>query len=254
MVYNSDLKLPELLDRRPSKKIADPKDVGDQPKPDILPLTETGDIGASKLQSHSFADMFPMMRDEDFGALVVSISKDGLEEPIVIYEGKILDGRNRYAACSEAGIEPNTVEYKGDDPLEYVLRKNLHRRQLQTSQRAMVAGKMADLPQGGDHKSGDFKASNGGLKIDDVARILNVSAKTVERAKSILASGDEGLIEAVESGTKSVSAAAKQLTKSSNPVDPLPEGERQCQKLQKLWSNTGSEGRELFRKVIGATT
>ncbi len=232
-----------------------PLDNDDKAKPNDSLSKETDNIGPDYIQPHPIADMFPRMQGKDFADLVTSIKEYGLEEPIVTFEEKILDGRNRYAACTEAEVAPEFDEYEGTDPLGFVLRKNLHRRQLQTSQRALIAARMANLPQGGDHKSGDFKTSIDGLKIDDAAEILNVSPKTIERAKTVLASGDDKLIEAVESGEVSVSAAANKISPPGKPTGtPLTDAEEQCQKLLKLWDKAGDEGQALFLKAIRPTT
>lgn len=61
------------------------------------------------------------------------------KEPIWIYDGKILDGRNRYKACVELGITPEFRQYRGADPLQFVLSLNLARRHLNSSQCAFVA-------------------------------------------------------------------------------------------------------------------
>ena len=55
--------------------------------------------------------------------------------------GSILDGRNRYAACRLAGVEPEFTTYDGDDPEGYALAVNAQRRDLTKSQRAMVAAR-----------------------------------------------------------------------------------------------------------------
>ena len=94
---------------------------------------------------HEVASLFPLLSGSAFSDLVVDIRQSGLLEPIVVdSEGRILDGRNRYRACLEAGVEPRFVEWKGDGPLiELSLRLNLRRRHLNESQRAMVAARLA---------------------------------------------------------------------------------------------------------------
>jgi ParB-like nuclease family protein len=90
---------------------------------------------------HPLANLLPPMTDEEFNDLVADIKKNGLIEPITIYEDKILEGRHRYKACEKLGgmkyfSTPHT--YRGDDPLGYVMAKNVHRRHLTPKQRREV--------------------------------------------------------------------------------------------------------------------
>lgn len=87
------------------------------------------------MQFHEIANIFPMMTGDDYKALREDIKTNGLIEPIILYEGKILDGRNRYTACLDAGIEAEYEDYEGDDPQGYVYSKNFHRRHLSKEQR-----------------------------------------------------------------------------------------------------------------------
>ena len=50
---------------------------------------------------HNLASIFPLMTEEEYQALVRDIERNGLLEPVWLYEGKIIDGRNRYRACLE---------------------------------------------------------------------------------------------------------------------------------------------------------
>ena len=61
---------------------------------------------------HELANLFPLMDESQYSDLVADIKENGLIESIILHEGKILDGRNRYNACNDAGVEPNFVEYE----------------------------------------------------------------------------------------------------------------------------------------------
>jgi N6-adenosine-specific RNA methylase IME4 len=91
------------------------------------------------IEFHDIANIFPMMGVEEFEQLKQDIKSNGLIEPINTYEGKILDGRNRWLACGEVGIEPRFETYQGDEPVSFVISKNLKRRHLNGSQKAMIA-------------------------------------------------------------------------------------------------------------------
>ena len=207
------------------------------------------------MQPHPYADLFPMMDKKTFQGLVASIRDDGLENPIVTFEGKILDGRNRDLACANAQVKPVYVPFKGKDALAFVLRANLTRRHLTASQRAMVAAKMANM------KSGANKTANVHLQqpvplitVKEAADTLDVSTASVTRAKAVQASGDEELIEAVESGEVPVAVAAKKIKGATTPTTPTRSaGEVESQRLLNLWDKTGAKGRKLFLDGIGVS-
>jgi ParB-like chromosome segregation protein Spo0J len=197
---------------------------------------------------HPYADLFPKMDKKALQGLVASIRDDGLEQPIVTFEGKILDGRNRDLACANAQVEPRYVKYKGDDPLGYVLRVNLIRRHLTTSQRAMVAANLANLEQGRPEKVQNCPIT----KIKDAAEKLKVSPRIVKQAKKIKDTGDKVLIEKVEKGDITINKAVERIIKA-NPAPEIPIEEIQSGKLLRLWDKTGAGGRKLFLQGIGAT-
>jgi len=156
---------------------------------------------------HRIADLFPTL-DKDsvsFKALVEDIKANRQYEPVHLYEGKILDGRNRYRACQHLGKDVLTREYVGTDPIGFVLSINLHRRHLNTSQRSLVAAKLADLELGANQQTP-------GTSIEVAAKLLSVGRASVERARQVLKNGDPSLIDAVEQGQTSVTAAAETAT------------------------------------------
>ncbi|HEU5381850.1 MAG TPA: DNA methyltransferase [Ktedonobacteraceae bacterium] len=89
---------------------------------------------------HEVATLFPPMEAEEYASLVASIQRHGLREPIWRYQGKIIDGRHRYRACQQLGIEPTYREWDGRGSLvAFVVSLNFERRHLTSSQKAMVA-------------------------------------------------------------------------------------------------------------------
>lgn len=94
------------------------------------------------MEFHEIANLFPLMVGDEYRALVEDIRANGLLEPIALYEGKILDGRNRYNACIVLGIEPNYTTYDGPSAEAFVISKNLHRRHLTRDQRDEVVCKL----------------------------------------------------------------------------------------------------------------
>jgi hypothetical protein len=157
---------------------------------------------------HPLAALFPMLEEQDLKALAEDIKAKGLTEPITLYEGKVLDGRNRYRACDLAEVElrpDHFTQYKGDDALGFVVSKNLRRRHLNESQRASIAAEIANMPQGfrSDQPSANLQKV---ISVPKAAELMNVSTRSVATAKTIK---DPDLKASVKSGKKSVNAAAK---------------------------------------------
>jgi len=165
---------------------------------------------------HPLADAFPLLEGREFMDLSDDIAANGLLNPVVIFEGKILDGRNRYRACLAAGVEPFRREFEGDFAAarRFVISENLRRRHMSESERATAAARLANVKHGGDRRSD--QDANLHLESDitraDAAEMLGVSARSVASAAKVLKEGAPELVAAMEQGTASVSAAAEIAT------------------------------------------
>ena len=104
-------------------------------------------MSEQRLSIHPYAELFPPMSLAEFERLCDDIEQHGLQVDIVVYEGKVLEGRHRYLACLARGTTARFRPYAGEcgSPLAFVVSRNLHRRHLTESQRAMVAARLKPL-------------------------------------------------------------------------------------------------------------
>lgn len=165
----------------------------------------------TKYEIHDACAIFPQCSDEDFAALMASIEKDGLLEPIRLFEGKILDGRSRYTACRAAKVEPFFVEVAPEDPIAAVLAWNLARRHLDASQKAMVAAAVRHLSEPAATARMEAGAQNcaRGKSAEIAAKAVGVSTRSVEHAIQVREHAPPEVVAAVEAGKVKVSDAAK---------------------------------------------
>ena len=143
---------------------------------DPVTTTASSKEADKTIPPHPLADIFPPLDEDGLRALAEDIRTNGLREDIVLYQGKILDGRCRYRACGIAEVVPRVTQYAGDNPLAFVVSHNLHRRHLNGSQRAMVAARLADLQRGANQHSE-------GLPIGSAAKIFSVSERSIARRR-----------------------------------------------------------------------
>lgn len=127
----------------------------------------------------------------------------------MLWQGQLLDGRNRLQVCRELGVDPECRELDPKaDPFGYVVSHNLHRRHLTVAQRSMVAAKMATLRHG-QKKSNQDASIEASQSQDEAAKLLNVNRSSVQRARKVIDKAAPALVEAVEQGKVAVSLAAK---------------------------------------------
>jgi ParB-like chromosome segregation protein Spo0J len=116
-------------------------------------MTSNAPTISTQYAFHPLANEFPPMAGGEYAELIRDIREHGLNEPITVYEDKILDGRNRYRACLEAGVEPRFTTFKGDDPIAFVISQNIRRRHLAAAQkRKYIEALLKANPQSSDRQ------------------------------------------------------------------------------------------------------
>ena len=185
-------------------------------------------------EAHELSLAFPGMPAGQFRRFAADIKANGLNNPIVLFEGKILDGRHRYRACLEVGVKPafrefmegNPDESSHGDPVAYVQSENAARRQLTESQiaysithpnilefekrRARERQSHGETAPGQTLSADRRTASpDPGRASEKLAEKAGVGRRSVERAIKVRENGVPELNEAVAKGEVSLNMAEK---------------------------------------------
>jgi ParB-like chromosome segregation protein Spo0J len=180
------------------------------PQPSLAAAAPWKHDPAKELDVHPLANVIPPMTEAEYEALVKSIEANGLQVPITIHEGKILDGRHRYRAMIKIGKYKLKDEsfrvYEGSNPLQFVLDANVRRRHLNASQLALIGADLVTTKLG-------YNQHMVGITNEKAAKMLNVSEANIKKAKDVLEKGAPEVIEAVRKGKKRLGAVNKFLDK-----------------------------------------
>jgi len=214
------------------------------------------------LENHPIAEIFPLLPEAELKELAEDIEKNGLQVPILIYQGKILDGRNRYRAMQlipgylEEGFldQEKYREYLLErNPVDYVLSLNLKRRHLTPRQCVAAAVELANLKHGqrADRVDVSIETSTLGhpnikgsiepfipVTREEAVKRFNVSLASFKRAAALKKASPKKFKE-FKAGKISLNAALKAVK-----PDPVPEP-------SKSWTEpeVGEQGAEILKQL-----
>ena len=161
------------------------------------------------LEFHPLANGYPMASDDELEGIIDSIETVGQLDNIILYDGKILDGRNRYLACQALKIEPKMEVFFGsyDEAMALSNAKNASRRHLTGGQKAFTA------------LFAIIDANDRGFKITQnrAAKIYSVNYKYIQHAATVY-NESRALAEAVFRGKISLTKAHKQVIESKKAL------------------------------------
>lgn len=135
-------------------------------------------------EDHPIAAKYPLLEGEEFERLKESIRLNGQRIAIVLFQGKILDGRNRYRACRALGVAVKTEVFEGteDEARLHADVLNLDRRHLTRDQiRAVIEYKVKREPERSDRSiAAEVKVSDKTVAV--VRRKLEATAEIPQLA------------------------------------------------------------------------
>lgn len=162
-----------------------------------------------KYEQHPLSAAFPAMSADDYQTLKDSINEIGVQNPITLFEGMVIDGWHRYSAANELGMECPVVVLGDVDPRDFVLAQNRARRHVTQAQLAMATTAVyAWKPVGNPAFSQSGTECPIAKSNAQLAEAAGVSEKTIKQAKAVQTKAAPEVVEAVKRGEIGLPKAA----------------------------------------------
>lgn len=169
--------------------------------------------------------LIPPLTREEYQQLESNVLAEGIREAILIWNGTVVDGHNRYNIAQHHGLEYDTSEmyFKSlDDCKEWMILNQFGRRNLSNYQRSVLAleleqvfrdkakenqGKRNDIPQ----KSAEsYKPME---TRQELAKVANVSHDTIAKVKVIESKANDGVKAKLQTGEVSINQVYQEIKK-----------------------------------------
>jgi DNA modification methylase len=178
--------------------------------------------------------LIPPLTSEEFKQLERNILEEGIRDPLVTWNGILVDGHNRYRIATEYDIDFVTVEKEFADMnavKEWMINNQFGRRNLNNYQRSVLALQLEDVFKAKAKEN--LKTSTGGINPQpllnsakpepintrqEIAKIANVGHDTISKVKKIEATASPEIKAKVSTGQISINEAFKEIKKEENEV------------------------------------
>jgi hypothetical protein len=162
-------------------------------------------------KQHPLSSAFPAMGDDERQALRESIENIGVQNPITLFEGMVIDGWHRYSVAAELGMHCPVVELAdGVDPRHFVLAQNKARRHITTAQMVLATTAVYSwYPADGSAQRGGVAGPDTPPKTNaELAEIAGSGTRSIRQGKAIQSNAVPEVQEAVKRGEIGLEKAA----------------------------------------------
>lgn len=189
-------------------------------------MTAMPKIESSPIHYSEIIRLFPEMSEEERLALKEDIRINGVLDPVTLWQGELIDGRNRWEICEELNISCPTQSFEGtyDEAVAYAMSKNFARRHLDSSQRAalLVETGLIQWEDVGEADGDEKKSRSKGRSDEKIAKAAGTNRQYLHDALAIK-EADPEMFERVKSGEIKIHKAMKQVKKNQGEDQPKEE-------------------------------
>ena len=177
--------------------------------------------------------LIPPLRESEYTQLEQNILSEGIREPILIWNGTIIDGHNRYSIAKKHGLNFAVKEMQFDNKdavIGWMIYNQFGRRNLSAYDRSLLALKLKPQIEAEAKKKmlstqnnnaaknlqgaavQNFVQLGSGKTIDKIAALAGVSREVVRKVEKIEQAATPEIKDALKTGKISINSAYQKIT------------------------------------------
>ena len=179
---------------------------------------------------NEFRNLIPPLSDDEFKQLEENLLRDGIRDPLVVWNGILIDGHNRFEIAQKHGLEFVTTELQFADrneALHWIITNQLGRRNLSAYDRSILALKLKPVIAA---KAKEKQIESGGAVPQksakppietraEIAKAAGVSHDTIAKVEKIEAQASPEIKAALRTGDMSINAAYNKVQQAARKED-----------------------------------
>lgn len=193
-----------------------------------------------------FKKLIPPLSIDEHTQLTLNICKEGIREPLILWNNYIIDGHNRYEIAKQFNLEYKTInkEFDNEDEAkEWMILNQFGRRNLSAYQRSVLALELEDVfrikaKENLKLSQGKGKQKSANLKVEpietrkELSKVASVSHDTIAKVKKIQEKAPEEIKTKLSTGEISINAAYKEIKKEEKKEERDKKIEEVKQKIE----------------------
>ena len=194
-----------------------------------------------------FKNLIPALTKEEYKQLENNCIAEGIREKILIWNGFIIDGHNRYEISLkwDLEIQTETKHFQDEEAVkEWMILNQFGRRNLSNYQRSVLAleleevfSKKAKENQAIQYKGSSLSQNSAEVKPietrNELAKVANVSHDTIAKVKKIQAQASEEVKAKLSTGEVSINAAYQDIKKEEKKEERIKVIQEQIEQIEK---------------------
>jgi 16S rRNA G966 N2-methylase RsmD len=184
-----------------------------------------------------FKNLIPALSAEEYVQLEANILEEGIREPIITWNGFIIDGHNRYSIAQRFDLEYRTTSkhFASEESVkEWMILNQFGRRNLSNYQRSVLALELEEVfskkakenqqgGQGGVLLKQKSAEANPIETRKELSKVASVSHDTISKVKKIQEKAPEEVKAKLATGEVSINAAYKEIKKEEKKEEKIQE-------------------------------